>query len=163
MSDERTVISGTRRSIRELVDGTIRVQIDIDQQHAKDFHRLFPNIDMPVALAPLNPAALRDDPDLEPEHEPEPEPRKGWSNLGSLAQSAVMVCKSLDFRQYMANKFGNPKDPPSEEVAANFVRTTCGVKSRKELDTDKRAAHAFRIMMGQYSKWLHEQARPHGE
>lgn len=49
------VVSGTRRAMKELVDGTIRVQIDIDPQHRKDFLRLFGEIDMPVAIAPLAP------------------------------------------------------------------------------------------------------------
>jgi hypothetical protein len=41
--------------MKELVDGTIRVQIDIDPPQRADFLRLFPSIDMPVALAPLVP------------------------------------------------------------------------------------------------------------
>lgn len=50
-----TAISGTRRAIKELVDGTIRVQIDVDPQYRKAFFELLPDIDMPVAIAPLNP------------------------------------------------------------------------------------------------------------
>ena len=46
-------VAGTRRSMKELVDGTIRVQIDIDPPHRAAFLRLFPEIDMAVALAPL--------------------------------------------------------------------------------------------------------------
>lgn len=52
-------VAGTRRAMKELVDGTIRVQIDIDPPHRAAFLRLFPEIDMAVALAPLvtiNPA-----------------------------------------------------------------------------------------------------------
>lgn len=52
MSDA-IAISGTRRAIKELVDGTIRVQIDVDPQFRKAFFELFPDIDMAVALAPL--------------------------------------------------------------------------------------------------------------
>lgn len=48
-----SAISGTRRSMKELVDGTIRVQIDIDPAFRDDFFKLFGKIDMPVALAPL--------------------------------------------------------------------------------------------------------------
>lgn len=50
-----TAISGTRRQIRELVDGTIEVKLHIDPRFKAEFHRLFPEIDMPVALAPLQP------------------------------------------------------------------------------------------------------------
>lgn len=48
-----TAISGTRRAIKELVDGTIRVQIDVDPAFRKAFFDLLPDIDMPVAIAPL--------------------------------------------------------------------------------------------------------------
>ncbi|MER2511148.1 MAG: hypothetical protein ABTQ25_01775 [Nitrosomonas ureae] len=46
-------VSGTRRSMKELVDGTIRVQIDIDPMYREVFFRLFGQIDMPVAIAPI--------------------------------------------------------------------------------------------------------------
>jgi hypothetical protein len=51
--NDATAISCTRRQIKEMADGTIRVSIDIDPRFKSDFHRLFPNIDTPVALAPL--------------------------------------------------------------------------------------------------------------
>lgn len=46
-------ISGTRRAIKELVDGTIRVQVDIDPDCRAAFFALFLEIDTRVALAPL--------------------------------------------------------------------------------------------------------------
>lgn len=48
-----SAISGTRRQIKEMADGTIRLSVDIDPRFNAEFHRLFPTIDMPVALAPL--------------------------------------------------------------------------------------------------------------
>jgi hypothetical protein len=48
-----SAISATRRSMKELVDGTLRVQLDIDPAYRDDFLRLFSKIDMPVAIAPL--------------------------------------------------------------------------------------------------------------
>jgi len=50
---EPTAISGTRRQYKEMADGTLRVQIDIDPAFKKIFLELFPTIDMPVAIAPL--------------------------------------------------------------------------------------------------------------
>lgn len=49
-----TAIAGTRRALKELADGTIRVQIDIDPRFRTEFFQLFSQIDMPVALAPLH-------------------------------------------------------------------------------------------------------------
>lgn len=54
MDDNIAAVSGTRRSYKELVDGTLRVQIDIDPNFKNDFLKLFPEIDMPLAVTPLN-------------------------------------------------------------------------------------------------------------
>jgi hypothetical protein len=54
-----TAISGTRRQVRELVDGTLEVKIHVEPRHKADFHALFPEIDSPVALAPLNTATAQ--------------------------------------------------------------------------------------------------------
>ena len=50
-------VSATRRQIRELVDGTLEVKLHIDPSQKRDFLDTFPDIDMPVALAPLVPVA----------------------------------------------------------------------------------------------------------
>ncbi|HFD86880.1 MAG TPA: hypothetical protein ENJ35_04295 [Gammaproteobacteria bacterium] len=50
---ERDAIAGTRKAFKELVDGTLRVQIDIEPRNKAQFHKLFPEIDMPIAIAPL--------------------------------------------------------------------------------------------------------------
>lgn len=52
MSDVQ-VISGTRRAMKEMADGTVRVQIDIDPRFRAAFFAAFGQIDMPVAIAPL--------------------------------------------------------------------------------------------------------------
>jgi len=48
-----SAISATRRAYKELVDGTLRVQFDVEPMHKNDFLKLFPEIDMPAAIAPL--------------------------------------------------------------------------------------------------------------
>ena len=57
MSEESSAIQGTRKAIKEMADGTLRIQIDIEPRDKKLFHKLFPEIDMPVAIAPLVPVA----------------------------------------------------------------------------------------------------------
>ena len=52
---ENSAISGTRKSAKELADGTLRVSIDIEPRDKAQFHALFPEIDMPIAIAPLVP------------------------------------------------------------------------------------------------------------
>ena len=50
-----SVIAGTRRAVKEMADGTLRVMIDVDERYKAAFHKLFPEIDMPCAIAPLKP------------------------------------------------------------------------------------------------------------
>lgn len=59
MSDKPLAIYGVRRTAKELVDGTIRVNIDIEPANRRAFYDLLGEIDMPVALAPLDPTALK--------------------------------------------------------------------------------------------------------
>ena len=47
------VISGTRRTIRERVDGTLVVLIEIEPPNKAAFLKLFPETDMPIAMVPL--------------------------------------------------------------------------------------------------------------
>lgn len=63
MSGDLVAVRGTRRTIRELVDGTIRVVVDVEPSDAKAFLALFPQVDMPVAMAPLSIATRPDNGD----------------------------------------------------------------------------------------------------
>jgi len=81
-----TAVSGTRRTMKELVDGTIRVQIDIDPMYRAQFLKLFPSIDMPIALAPLM-------------IEPTPEAKPAFAQV-SHKQVAAMLCKDSEFWEF---------------------------------------------------------------
>lgn len=128
-------ISGTRRSIRELVDGTVRVQIDIDPECRRDFFRLFPEIDTRIAIAPLKPEAKPT----------EPEALKG----GELAKLAGMLCADMAFQIWIDAEFGEempvlaelPTD--DDERAATILRHVCRIESRAELDHKPAAAAIF--------------------
>jgi hypothetical protein len=129
MAEETVVISGTRRKAQELADGTLRVQIDIDPRFKQDFHRLFPQIDTPCALAPL---AL----DFE-KLSKYPEEPKG----GELARLAGIWCKNPDFKQWLSKKY--PGNTFNEGDAANWIRKSCRVNSRSEIDNNAEAEWYF--------------------
>lgn len=74
-------ISGTRRQYKEMADGTLSVVIHIEPNLKAEFHRLFPDVDMPVALAPLVP-------EFERVAEQEPEPEPAAANTRPFAQQA---------------------------------------------------------------------------
>lgn len=53
MSD-LAAISATRGAYRETADGSLEVKIIVDPRFKDDFHRIFKEKDMPIAIAPLN-------------------------------------------------------------------------------------------------------------
>lgn len=130
----RAVISGTRRAIKELADGTVRLQVDIDPECRRDFFRLFPEIDTRIALAPLKP-------DAKEVAEPEV---KG----GQLAKAAGMMCSDPAFQRWIVREHAFEaeaiaSDLSGTDAAAEVVRLVCGVKSRAELDHNAEAATRF--------------------
>lgn len=119
-----TAISGTRRSYKELADGTIRVQIDIDPACKNEFLDSFRQIDMPIALAPL----VADFEQIKPEPAERP---KG----GELAKLAGMLCDNPAFQKFIG--------ATDSDNAAEIVRFQCGIQSRAELDHNTEAAAHF--------------------
>lgn len=140
-----SAISGTRRKAQELSDGTLRVMVDIDPRFKAEFHRLFPTIDMPVAIAPLVADFERREPEATP---------KG----GPLARLAGIWCKDEDFQKWLSTKF--PGSTFDESAAADLIRKTCWIESRADLDSDERAAHIFQQKVRRpYMDWVTEQEK----
>lgn len=128
-----SAVSGTRRQIRELVDGTIRVQIDLDPDCREDFLRLFPNIDARVALAPLL-----------SEHQQ----HQQATRLGPMAQLACVWCRDPVFRKWLFVEHGEEHSfSDNEETAAGLLKVVCGIESRKELDTNEEAKQRFQTLI----------------
>lgn len=65
---------------------------------------------------------------------------------GKLAQSAGIMCAEGAFKQWC--------DATSDDAAADYIRTRCGVTSRAHLDHDETAAREFREMKREYEAWL---------
>lgn len=136
---DTTAISGTRRQYKEMADGTLRVQIDIDPQYKQQFLELFPQIDMPVALAPLR---------ADFEQPKEEEKPKG----GPLSKSAAQMCENLNFEDFLLRKF-YPNGGSTTESAADLLRRHCQITSRAELDHNPQAAKRFHELMREYREW----------
>jgi hypothetical protein len=147
---ETTAISGTRRQYKEMADGTLRVQIDIDPMFKQQFLELFGSIDMPVAIAPLKP-------DFE---KPIVQEKKG----GSLSYSAGYLCGLNDFQIFLKNAYKDswvcrgPHEQRLSDLAARIVRDICKVASRAELDHSPEAAKRFSELMAEYREWFHGKA-----
>ena len=135
-------VSGTRRQVRELVDGTLEVRIHIDPRFTADFHRLFPTIDAPVALAPL----VKD-------FERRPAARvKG----GPISEWLGARCGESLFWHFL-----EVVEPGvsilSQEEAAVMVRRLCGVTSRAQVDHEPEARERFeRLIRQPYAQYLRD-------
>jgi hypothetical protein len=71
-----------------------------------------------------------------------------------LSRVAGIHCNDPDFRKFLVNYFEDISDEErTPEWAAKHVREFCGVESRRELDTDKEAASAFRTLLDQFGMW----------
>ena len=142
---EPLAVAGIRRTMRELVDGTIRVVVDIEPPQRADFLRLLPEVDMPVALAPLNlntpPArTASEEPDSEEEGHPEPPARNpAPAKGGPLSRDAAIICSTEEFKRFLGVR--------TEDAAAVHVRDYCAIKSRAELDHNPNAASRFSLLM----------------
>lgn len=61
----------------------------------------------------------------------------------SLARTAAILCQNPKFQQHLGVE--------SAEAAAVYVRSHCGITSRKDLDWDKRAAELFHALRKQFA------------
>jgi hypothetical protein len=127
-----------------LVDGTIRVQIDIDPPHRAAFLAAFSDIDCGVALARLAPAVAASTLAVGP---PVPA-NEDRAAAGPLCRLAAIWCKDIEFQDWLADNYGGlfnagPDGEDLEESAARAVRSLCGVTSRRELDVYLEAKAAF--------------------
>ena len=142
MTDHPNALPAISRGInRTLVDGTIRITIEIEPRYALQAMAM---LGMPGASIAV--AGLLAVPEPEPEPEPEPPPQKG----GPLAMSVGMLCNDPNFQRFahLATGCG-----PSREVAAEYVRRFCRVSSRASLDHDPFAKVKLQELMQLFRSW----------
>lgn len=131
--------------MKELADGTLRIQVDIDPQFRAQFFQWFGQIDMPIALAPL----VADFEEADPEPEPQSKPKGG-----SLARLAGHLCNDPEFQQFVSVTYKVTLFAGSyAEDCAQWLRDYCGVSSRAEIDGDQEATEAFHRVRGGWIKW----------
>lgn len=81
--------------------------------------------------------------------------KKPREHLGDLCYRAVQWCNDPEFQEWICkqSQFGLVM-PPSAHLAATTIKQWCDVASRKELDTNKRAAEDFRrLVIGPWQKY----------
>jgi hypothetical protein len=130
-----SVIEAASVNVRTLVDGTLRITVDVEPRHAKDAFALFGAPGVPMALAALKPAS----------HAPKDEKPKG----GLLSQWCAMRCQEPEFQEWMRATYPNQwahaelKHELYADTAAEVVRNVCRIGSRADLDHSDAAAKHF--------------------
>lgn len=138
-----SAIEASSVGVKTMADGTLRLSVDIEPMHAQAAFALFGKPGQPLALAALKPASSA----------PAPEQPKG----GTLAQWAAVRCQDADFQAWLYSeyraKWVETEGASPEVVAANVLRSVCGIESRAELDSDPEAAARFhRLIRKPYSE-----------
>lgn len=109
-----------------------------------------PDKSTPVAIARLTDEATADEPPamLEP-------PANDDRPSRPLSQISAFLCTVVAFRRFLGPEGINAFEMmPTEDQAADYVRESCGVRSRAEFDTDESAAANFRHLRSQYNAWM---------
>lgn len=76
----------------------------------------------------------------------------------NVQQLAGALPSNPQFRQWVALQLG--VDVVSKDDAAQYIRTTCGVRSRKELPRDAGAVILFHRMRRQFVEWCSNAVKP---
>lgn len=136
MSD---LIEAVSRQCKTMADGTLRITIDVSPIHARDAFGLFGAPDVPMVLGRLV---------MDHERKPEPE-MKG----GPLAKLAGMWCNDNYFCEWVKSVSWD-SDPDA------FIKQTCCIDSKRELDNSIAAAEVFHAEIRKpYAAWLERNGR----
>lgn len=135
--DAPPAVLGVRRPVREQVDGTLRVFIDIPQDYRNQFFESFQHVGEPVALTAMAVGARQ-------------------VKQGKLVKLAGEVCRNYGFRVYVGHLLEGGFQPVSEEIAAQWLRDECGIASRTALDANPEAAERFRLVQARFIEWARE-------
>jgi hypothetical protein len=145
-----SAIEAVSRNVKTMADGTLRLTVDISPVHAQDAFSMFGMPDVPLALARLH---------IQASQERAREETIAKERLTGLALLAVEWCKEPKFLEWM-NQLSEQRQEPlykSESDAKQFVCWVCGIKSRKELNTNPQAAAQFQDeIRAPYMQWLRD-------
>lgn len=133
----------------------IEIEIAIEQMQAfvAAFGAPLPGVEIPVAIARLQP----DKPSSEPRKgngEAVPKERRPFGSL-PLSQQAAMRCGDEGFRRFLAERDKIWGPPYTPEAAATRVRDICGVSSRSFIVEGDKTGDRWLALDGAYQDWKH--------
>lgn len=161
---EHAAILATTRSLRTTVDGTLVVSFEVAPPDAPKAFAAFGLTGTNVAIAAISKEAAQaatvraSTPNSEaPIKRSEQRGQTRLSFLGlPKAQQAGICCADPLFWQFLMDRDRSARlSVMTENDAADYVRSWCGVQSRSELNTSPMAAKAWDALEAEYYAWKH--------
>lgn len=75
-------------------------------------------------------------------------------------QQAGILCNDPQFQQFAAIRSGVPSKPFNPSAAAEYLRHTCRITSRRDLATDPTAHQKFQALRTEFDAWAGRIASP---
>ena len=79
------------------------------------------------------------------------QPMRRPQRTHALSNKAAILCKDADFQKFLVES-GLAWDV-SEKAAASFIKETCAIDSRSELDASTEAAETFKQIAKEFDEW----------
>jgi len=70
----------------------------------------------------------------------------------NLTRESVFICRNEDFHRWIEKRLQGCWGKYDEEMAANYVRQCCGIKSRSELSTNEEAQRKFVALVKEFQR-----------
>jgi hypothetical protein len=133
-----------------------QVVIEFDISQASSFVAAFgtpmPGTGVPVAVARIQPSAVRQQLEASVALIDKPKERRSWSQL-SYAEQAGIRCGEPDFWRFLSREV--QEDPVTNaDEAAEAVRDHCGVESRAHIKQHTEAGYMWEGLNSTYDEWL---------
>jgi hypothetical protein len=143
------------RFIRTRKVAAITVEIPLEQASAfiEAFGAPDPSAEIPVAIARLDLSAKAEEPKAIA-----PPEKRSWEDLRPSQQAGIR-CNEVAFAKFMRTKFPTVIYPVSEgmtgaDETASMLKAVLNIASRRELDTDQRAAQEWRKIEARFQVWM---------
>lgn len=88
---------------------------------------------------------------LDDNDQPMQRPQRTQVRNHTLSNKAAILCKDADFQKFLVES-GLAWDV-SERAAASFIKETCCIESRAQLDSNDEAAETFKQIAKEFDEW----------
>lgn len=78
----------------------------------------------------------------------------------SLATRAAILCNDQRFQRFAADRCDLRGQQFCPSASAEYLRTFCGITSRRDLDTNRAAAAKFNVLRTEFDVWTGKIAAP---